>query len=106
VRTGDRGRTSETYPAEPTRYEQEVLAVSLGDDDGDLVRVFDEDGAVVGDPPDLGDERLVAIYLDLRLARHFDAPAVKPPAAGTDGHVPADGRTGGTTGRERPQVVD
>jgi len=88
VRTGDRGRTSKPHPAEPTRYEQEELAVSLGDDDGDLVRVLDEDGAVVGDPPDLGDERLVAIYRDLRLARHFDARAVNLQRQGRMGTYP------------------
>ena len=62
--------------------------MSVLDDDGDLVRVLDEDGTVVGDPPDLDDDRFVAIYRDLRLARHFDARAVNLQRQGRMGTYP------------------
>ncbi|MFB6168119.1 MAG: pyruvate dehydrogenase (acetyl-transferring) E1 component subunit alpha [Haloferacaceae archaeon] len=58
---------------------------ALGDG---LVRVLDEDGTVVGDPPDLDDDRLVAIYRDLRLARHFDTRAVNLQRQGRMGTYP------------------
>jgi pyruvate dehydrogenase E1 component alpha subunit len=62
--------------------------VSVLGGDGDLVRVLDEDGAVVGDPPDLDDDRLVDIYRDLRLARHFDTRAVNLQRQGRMGTYP------------------
>ncbi len=38
----------------------------------DVARVLDPDGEVVGDPPDLSDDRLRAMYRDMRLVRRFD----------------------------------
>jgi pyruvate dehydrogenase E1 component alpha subunit len=61
----------------------------------DQIRVLDEDGALVGDPPDIDDGTLVSIYRGMRLARHFDRRAVSlqrqgrigtyPPLAGQEG---------------------
>ena len=42
----------------------------------DAVRVLDADGEVVGDPPDLSEDRLRAMYRDMRLVRRFDERAV------------------------------
>ncbi|MFB6101580.1 MAG: pyruvate dehydrogenase (acetyl-transferring) E1 component subunit alpha [Haloplanus sp.] len=47
-------------------------------DDGDFVRVLDEDGVPVDEEavPDLDDETLLGMYRDMRLTRHFDERAI------------------------------
>ncbi|MFB6122946.1 MAG: pyruvate dehydrogenase (acetyl-transferring) E1 component subunit alpha [Haloferacaceae archaeon] len=47
-------------------------------DDTELVRILDEDGAVVegADVPDLDDETLLGIYRDMKLTRAFDEKAI------------------------------
>jgi pyruvate dehydrogenase E1 component alpha subunit len=62
--------------------------VSVPDGDGDLVRVLDEDGTVVGDLPEFGDDRFVEVYRDLRLARQFDKRAVNLQRQGRMGTYP------------------
>ncbi|WP_138007551.1 pyruvate dehydrogenase (acetyl-transferring) E1 component subunit alpha [Halalkalirubrum salinum] len=57
-------------------------------DPGDLVQVLDEDGAVVGELPDIGDETIVQMYRDMVLARHFDKRAVSLQRQGRMGTYP------------------
>jgi pyruvate dehydrogenase E1 component alpha subunit len=65
----------------------------------DPVRVLDEDGEVVGDVPDLGDEALVDIYRHMRLARHFDGRAVSLQRQGRMGtYPPLSGQEGAQIG--------
>jgi pyruvate dehydrogenase E1 component alpha subunit len=60
----------------------------LDRDPDDLVRVIDEEGRVVGDVPDVDDERLVEMYRQMRLARHFDTRAVNLQRQGRMGTYP------------------
>ena len=65
----------------------------------DTVRVLDEDGAVVGDVPDLADEELVSMYRQMRLARHFDGRAVSLQRQGRMGtYPPLSGQEGAQIG--------
>ncbi|MFB6304368.1 MAG: pyruvate dehydrogenase (acetyl-transferring) E1 component subunit alpha [Haloferacaceae archaeon] len=64
----------------------------------DQVRVLDEDGAVVGDVPDLTDDELVGMYREMRLARHFDQRAVSLQRQGRMGTYPP------LSGQEAAQV--
>jgi len=65
----------------------------------DPVRVLDEDGAVVGEVPDVDDETLVDIYRQMRLARHFDARAVSLQRQGRMGtYPPLSGQEGAQVG--------
>ena len=65
----------------------------------DPVRVLDEDGTVVGDVPDLGEDELVGIYRDMRLARHFDGRAVSLQRQGRIGtYPPLSGQEGAQVG--------
>ncbi|MFC6889261.1 pyruvate dehydrogenase (acetyl-transferring) E1 component subunit alpha [Halorubrum trueperi] len=65
----------------------------------DPVRVLDEDGEVVGDVPDLGDEELVDMYRHMRLARHFDGRAVSLQRQGRMGtYPPLSGQEGAQIG--------
>jgi pyruvate dehydrogenase E1 component alpha subunit len=57
-------------------------------DPGDRVQVLAEDGSVVGDVPDLSDERLVEMYRNMKLARHFDRRAVSLQRQGRMGTYP------------------
>ncbi|MFB6168090.1 MAG: pyruvate dehydrogenase (acetyl-transferring) E1 component subunit alpha [Haloferacaceae archaeon] len=67
-------------------------------DPDDRVRVLDEDGAAVGDVPDLNDEELVGMYREMRLARHFDRRAVSLQRQGRMGTYPP------LSGQEAAQV--
>ena len=70
---------------------------TLQRDPGERVQVLDEDGRVVegASVPDLGDDELVEMYRQMRLARHFDQRAVSlhrqgrmgtyPPLSGQEG---------------------
>jgi pyruvate dehydrogenase E1 component alpha subunit len=60
----------------------------LDRDPGDMVRVIDEEGRVVGDVPDVDDEGLVEMYRQMRLARHFDTRAVNLQRQGRMGTYP------------------
>ena len=40
--------------------------------EADFVRTLDPEGRVVGDVPDLSEDRFLAIYRDMKLTRHFD----------------------------------
>ncbi|ELZ37695.1 pyruvate dehydrogenase (acetyl-transferring) E1 component subunit alpha [Halorubrum tebenquichense] len=65
----------------------------------DTVRVLDEDGEVVGDVPDLGDDSLVEMYRHMRLARHFDGRAVSLQRQGRMGtYPPLSGQEGAQIG--------
>ena len=63
---------------------------TLQRDPDDRVRVLDEDGRVVdgAEVPDLSDERLVEMYRQMRLARHFDQRAVSLQRQGRMGTYP------------------
>jgi pyruvate dehydrogenase E1 component alpha subunit len=66
-------------------------------DESDRVQLLDTDGRLLpdADPPDLGDEALLAIYEDLRLARHFDERAVSFQRQGRIGtYAPIAGQEG------------
>jgi pyruvate dehydrogenase E1 component alpha subunit len=68
---------------------------TLGGDPTDPVRVLDEEGSVVGEVPDLTDDRLREMYRWMKLARELDRRAVSlqrqgrvgtyPPMAGQEG---------------------
>ena len=65
----------------------------------DPVRVLDEDGTVVGDVPELSDERLVEMYRHMKLARHFDGRAVSLQRQGRMGtYPPLSGQEGAQIG--------
>jgi pyruvate dehydrogenase E1 component alpha subunit len=68
-------------------------------DDADFVRTLDADGRVVGEVPDLTDDRLVAIYRDMRLTRHFDERMVSLQRQGRMGtYAPAIGQEASQVG--------
>ncbi|WP_411967541.1 pyruvate dehydrogenase (acetyl-transferring) E1 component subunit alpha [Haloferax sp. YSSS75] len=68
-------------------------------DPQDQVRVLDEDGAVVGEVPDIDDETLVDMYRYMRLARHFDTRAVSLQRQGRMGtYPPLSGQEGAQIG--------
>ena len=68
-------------------------------DPREQVRVLDEDGNVVGDPPDLDDETLVDMYRAMKLARHFDQRAVSLQRQGRMGtYPPLSGQEGAQIG--------
>jgi pyruvate dehydrogenase E1 component alpha subunit len=70
-------------------------------DDGEFVRVLDEDGRVVdaGTMPDLSDETLVGMYRDMRLTRHFDRRAINVQRQGRIGtFASAAGQEGAQVG--------
>jgi len=52
------------------------------------VQILDEDGNVVGDPPDLDESTLLDIYRDMKLSRHFDERAVSLQRQGRMGTYP------------------
>jgi len=81
-------------------HEEEGAVVSTIDrDPSDRVRVLDEDGNVVGDPPDLDEETLVGMYRDMKLARHFDQRAVSLQRQGRMGtYPPLSGQEGAQVG--------
>ncbi|WP_336003114.1 pyruvate dehydrogenase (acetyl-transferring) E1 component subunit alpha [Halorientalis halophila] len=62
-----------------------------GDVPADRVQVLDEDGHVREDAsvPDISDERLVEMYRQLRLARHFDERAISLQRQGQIGTYPS-----------------
>jgi len=68
-------------------------------DPDDRIRVLDEDGAVVGDVPDLDDEELVEMYREMRLGRHFDERAVSLQRQGRMGtYAPQSGQEASQVG--------
>jgi pyruvate dehydrogenase E1 component alpha subunit len=68
-------------------------------DEADFVRTLDPDGAVVGDVPDLTDDRLLAIYRDMVLTRHFDERMVSLQRQGRIGtYAPAVGQEASQVG--------
>ena len=68
-------------------------------DPHDRVQVLDEDGAVVGDAPDVDEETLVGIYRDMKLSRHFDQRAVSLQRQGRMGtYPPLSGQEGAQIG--------
>jgi pyruvate dehydrogenase E1 component alpha subunit len=81
-------------------YEEEGAAVSTIDrDPSDRVQVLDEDGNVVGDPPEIDEETLVGMYRDMKLARHFDERAVSLQRQGRMGtYPPLSGQEGAQIG--------
>jgi pyruvate dehydrogenase E1 component alpha subunit len=54
----------------------------------DTVRILDASGELVGDPPALSDDELLALYRHMRLARHFDERAVNLQRQGRMGTYP------------------
>jgi pyruvate dehydrogenase E1 component alpha subunit len=67
--------------------------------EADFVRTLDPDGRVVGDVPDLADERLLAIYRDMKLTRHFDERMVSLQRQGRIGtYAPAAGQEASQVG--------
>ncbi|RXK46469.1 pyruvate dehydrogenase (acetyl-transferring) E1 component subunit alpha [Halorientalis pallida] len=73
---------------------------TLQRDPGDRVEILDEDGQVRegATVPDLGDEELVEMYREIRLARHFDQRAVSLQRQGRMGTYPP------LSGQEASQV--
>jgi len=67
----------------------------------DMVRVLDEDGQVVDGAtvPDIGDDTLVEMYTEMKLARHFDQRAVSLQRQGRMGTYPP------LSGQEGAQVA-
>ncbi|QLG60937.1 pyruvate dehydrogenase (acetyl-transferring) E1 component subunit alpha [Halorarum salinum] len=64
-----------------------------------MVQVLDEDGSVVGDVPDVGDDELVEMYHNMKLARHFDTRAVSLQRQGRMGtYPPLSGQEGAQVG--------
>jgi pyruvate dehydrogenase E1 component alpha subunit len=61
---------------------------TLERDPRERVQVLDEDGSVVGEEPDLSEEKLVEMYRQMRLARHFDKRAVSLQRQGRMGTYP------------------
>ena len=61
---------------------------TLERDPREQVQVLDEDGTVVGEEPDLSEEKLVEMYRQMRLARHFDKRAVSLQRQGRMGTYP------------------
>ncbi|WP_373190176.1 pyruvate dehydrogenase (acetyl-transferring) E1 component subunit alpha [Halolamina sp.] len=72
---------------------------TIGRDPSDRVQVLDEDGNLVGDPPEIDEETLVDIYQDMKLARHFDQRAVSLQRQGRMGtYPPLSGQEGAQVG--------
>ncbi|MFB6127803.1 MAG: pyruvate dehydrogenase (acetyl-transferring) E1 component subunit alpha [Halolamina sp.] len=68
-------------------------------DPTDMVQVLDEDGAVVGDVPDLSEAELVEMYRTMKLGRHFDQRAVSLQRQGRMGtYPPLSGQEGAQVG--------
>ncbi len=68
-------------------------------DEADFVRTLDAEGDVVGDVPDLSDDRLLAIYRDMKLTRHFDERMVSLQRQGRVGtYAPAVGQEASQVG--------
>jgi pyruvate dehydrogenase E1 component alpha subunit len=68
-------------------------------DEADFVRTLDPEGRVVGDVPDLSDDRLLAMYRDMKLTRHFDERAVSLQRQGRVGtYAPAIGQEASQVG--------
>ncbi|ATW88896.1 pyruvate dehydrogenase E1 component alpha subunit [Halohasta litchfieldiae] len=65
---------------------------------GERVQILDESGSVVGDLPEISDERIVDIYADMVLARHLDGRAVSLQRQGRMGTYPP------MSGQEAAQV--
>ncbi|WP_394343895.1 pyruvate dehydrogenase (acetyl-transferring) E1 component subunit alpha [Salinigranum halophilum] len=68
-------------------------------DEADFVRTLDADGQVVGDVPDLSEDRLLAVYRDMKLTRHFDERMVSLQRQGRVGtYAPAVGQEASQVG--------
>jgi pyruvate dehydrogenase E1 component alpha subunit len=76
-------------------------------DDADFVRTLAPDGTVVGDVPDLSDDRLLAIYRDMQLTRHFDERMVSLQRQGRIGtYAPAAGQEASQVGSTHALAAD
>ena len=63
------------------------------------VQVLDEEGNVVGEPPELDEATLLDIYRDMKLSRHFDERAVSLQRQGRMGtYPPLSGQEGAQIG--------
>ncbi|ERH03377.1 MAG: pyruvate dehydrogenase E1 component, alpha subunit [Halorubrum sp. J07HR59] len=63
---------------EKRKYVLESSTMSILDQaPGDTVRVLDDDGKIVGEPPALTAAELVEMYRFMKLGRHFDTRAVR-----------------------------
>jgi pyruvate dehydrogenase E1 component alpha subunit len=74
---------------------------TLQQDPREQVQVLDEDGRVLDDAevPDLSDEKLVGMYRDMKVARHFDQRAVSLQRQGRMGtYPPLSGQEGAQVG--------
>ena len=72
---------------------------TLERDPRDRVQVLDDEGNVVGDEPELSDDKLVEMYRQMRLARHFDKRAVSLQRQGRMGtYPPLSGQEGAQAG--------
>src|SRR6056297_850173 len=68
-------------------------------DEADFVRTLDSEGRVVGEVPDLSEDRLLAIYRDMVLTRHFDERMVSLQRQGRVGtFAPAIGQEASQVG--------
>jgi pyruvate dehydrogenase E1 component alpha subunit len=76
-------------------------------DEADLVRTLDPEGRVVGDVPDLSDDRLLALYRDMRLTRRFDERMVSLQRQGRVGtFAPAIGQEASQVGSTHALAPD
>jgi pyruvate dehydrogenase E1 component alpha subunit len=72
---------------------------TIGRDPSDRVQVLDEDGNLVGEPPEIDEETMVDIYRDMKLSRHFDQRAVSLQRQGRMGtYPPLSGQEGAQVG--------
>ena len=72
---------------------------TIGRDPSDRVQVLDEDGNLVGEPPEIDEETMVDIYRDMKLSRHFDQRAVSLQRQGRMGtYPPLSGQEGAQIG--------
>ena len=94
------GARKSYYPGEKRSGHAREGPVSLLDRaPDDRVRVLDEDGAVVGDLPDLTDDELLDMYREMRLGRHFDKRAVSLQRQGRMGtYAPQSGQEAAQVG--------
>ncbi|MFW5939314.1 MAG: pyruvate dehydrogenase (acetyl-transferring) E1 component subunit alpha [Halolamina sp.] len=76
-------------------------------DPDEQVQVLDEDGTLVGDPPDVDEATLLDIYRDMKLARHFDERAVSLQRQGRMGtYPPLSGQEGAQIGSAHALAED
>ncbi|GAB7014447.1 pyruvate dehydrogenase (acetyl-transferring) E1 component subunit alpha [Halolamina salina] len=72
---------------------------TLQRDPENRVQVLDEDGNLVGEPPEIDEGTMLDIYRDMKLARHFDERAVSLQRQGRMGtYPPLSGQEGAQIG--------